>query len=68
MIHLTIVNDFIKIKLNDRNGETKNEIGQKLILQVCFCKILIDMLKQNYTDFSMAYGKKELVRFSDSAI
>ena len=68
MIQLTIENHCITVKFYDVNIEVKTELRQKVILQLSFRELHIDMLKIDSTSLSMAYDEKLLVRISDSAI
>ena len=46
----------------------KTELRQKVLLQVSFRELHIDMLKKFATGFSMAYDDNENVRISDSSL
>ena len=63
-----MVNEYIKINLDDRNRGANNELCQKLIIQVSVPELHIDMVKKDANAFSMVYDEKGLPHFTDSYI
>ena len=68
MIQSPIENDYIKVKLDDANGGTKNGKHQKVILSVSIHKLNIDILNKYSTMFNMAYNKKRLFCISNTIL
>ena len=68
MINYTIENDYIKLKLDDINGEAKTKLRQKVLIQVYVCELHINMLEKYGTEFYMAYDENRLLHMSDSAL
>ena len=68
MIQYPIVNYYITIKFDDGNGGVKTEPNQKVIFQVSFHELNIDMLKIYATRFSMVYNEKGLICIIDFAL
>ena len=66
LIQSPIVNDYIKVKFDDRNGGVNNELCQKVFIQLSVHELQIYMLKQYATGFSIAYDKKLLVKICGS--
>ena len=66
MIQSPIINDYIKVNLDDGNGGEKTELSHKILLQIYVLDLHIDMLNKYDTGFYMAYGEKGLINISDS--
>ena len=66
MIKYPIVNNFIKINLDDGNVLTNTGLLQKVLLKLSVYELHIDMLKKCSNEFSMAYYQKGLYRIIDS--
>ena len=58
VIHSPIINDNIRVELNDWNIGENIELHQKVLLKVYVHEIHIFMLKKYATGFSMAYDEK----------
>ena len=68
VIQHSFANDYIMVKLYDRNGWAKTELHQKVILQVSVRGTNKEMQKKDDTGFSMAYDEKGIVYISDSVL
>ena len=65
MVQSPISNYYIKVKLDDRNGEEKNELHQKVFLLISVSELHIYMINKDSTGFPMEYDEKGLVWISD---
>ena len=61
------INDCNKVNFGDKNGVSKTELYQKVLIQVYLYELHIDMLNKDATWFSMEYGQKGLFHISDSS-
>ena len=68
VIQYLIVNYYIAVNFDDGNIGAKNELRQKVLLQVSVRELHIEILKKYATGFSMEYDAKRLVHISDYAL
>ena len=68
VIQYPIENYYIAVNFDYGISGVKTELSKKLLLQVSFCGLHVDLIKIYATGFSMVYNEKGLVNISDSDI